>query len=60
LQADAYKQTGCYNLRCPGFVQTSKTHVLGGAISPISTYNGRQLEITLLIFKVNFLFKLLN
>ncbi|KEH38530.1 carboxyl-terminal peptidase, partial [Medicago truncatula] len=49
--ADDYKQTGCYNLRCPGFVQTSKTFVLGGALSPVSTYNGRQRAITLLIYK---------
>jgi len=56
LQADAYKQTGYYNLRCPGFVQTSKTFVLGGALSPVSTYNGRQLAITLLIYKVIFLY----
>ncbi|KEH38531.1 carboxyl-terminal peptidase [Medicago truncatula] len=53
--ADAYKETGCYNLRCSGFVQTSKTFTLGGALSPSSTYNGRQLGINLLIYKVIFL-----
>ena len=28
--ADAYKTTGCYDLTCPGFVQTSNSWVLGG------------------------------
>ena len=54
MQANGYKGTGCYNLRCPGFVQTSKTFALGGALSPASTYNGQQIEITLLIYKVIF------
>jgi len=52
LQADAYQNTGCYNLKCPGFVQASKKFALGAAISPISTYNGKQFHITLSIWKV--------
>ncbi|RHN41640.1 putative neprosin [Medicago truncatula] len=49
--ADGYKNTGCYNLLCPGFVQTNKNVVIGGTITPTSTYNGGQFEITLLIWK---------
>ncbi|XP_027921779.1 uncharacterized protein LOC114179583 [Vigna unguiculata] len=48
---DSYHRTGCYNLLCPGFVQTNKKIALGAAISPISSYNGGQFDITLLIWK---------
>jgi hypothetical protein len=54
LQADGYKNTGCYNLECPGFVQISKNVVLGGPLSPTSTYNGQQFDIKLTIWKVIF------
>ncbi|XP_073219596.1 protein neprosin-like [Cicer arietinum] len=49
--SDAYQKTGCYNLQCPGFVQTSTTLALGAAISPNSIYNGQQFEIKLMILK---------
>ncbi|KAI5419206.1 uncharacterized protein LOC127135414 [Lathyrus oleraceus] len=49
--ADAYQHTGCYNLKCPGFVQTNKAIALGAAISPISTYNGNQFQISLFVWK---------
>nr|XP_027124280.1 uncharacterized protein LOC113740973 [Coffea arabica] len=48
---DRYQSTGCYNLDCPGFVQTSNSIALGATISPVSTYHGAQHEITLHIFK---------
>ncbi|KAL6897903.1 hypothetical protein ACP4OV_006862 [Aristida adscensionis] len=48
---DAYQETGCYNLHCSGFVQTSNRVAIGAAISPISAYNGRQFDITILIWK---------
>ncbi|XP_020112705.1 uncharacterized protein LOC109727172 [Ananas comosus] len=48
---DAYNTTGCYNLVCPGFVQTNSQVVLGGPIAPVSTYNGNQIEITLRVRK---------
>ncbi|TVU17281.1 hypothetical protein EJB05_33301 [Eragrostis curvula] len=48
---DAYRETGCYNLFCAGFVQTSNRVVAGAAISPISSYAGRQFDITILIWK---------
>ncbi|RWW47989.1 hypothetical protein BHE74_00045983 [Ensete ventricosum] len=51
LQTDAYQATGCYNLLCSGFVQTSSNIAVGAAISPTSRYNGRQFDISLLIWK---------
>ncbi|THU71662.1 hypothetical protein C4D60_Mb04t03840 [Musa balbisiana] len=49
--ADAYKSTGCYDLECAGFVQTDNNIVLGGSISPTSTYNGKQIEVEILVWK---------
>ncbi|CAA0833124.1 Protein of Unknown Function (DUF239 [Striga hermonthica] len=49
--ADAYQGTGCYNLECSGFVQTSQNIVPGAAIRHYSTYNGPQYNITLSIEK---------
>ncbi|PWZ08859.1 hypothetical protein Zm00014a_010928 [Zea mays] len=48
---DAYQETGCYNLHCSGFVQTNSRIAIGAAISPTSVYNGRQFDISLLIWK---------
>ncbi|KAF2568251.1 hypothetical protein F2Q68_00028319 [Brassica cretica] len=48
--SDSYKN-GCYNLRCSGFIQTSSSIVLGGAISPTSSFGGSQYEITILVWK---------
>ncbi|CAI8608738.1 unnamed protein product [Vicia faba] len=48
--ADAYRNS-CYNLQCPGFVQTNKDIAFGAAISPISTYNGKQFKISLSVWK---------
>uniref|UniRef100_A0A0E0DMN4 Neprosin PEP catalytic domain-containing protein n=1 Tax=Oryza meridionalis TaxID=40149 RepID=A0A0E0DMN4_9ORYZ len=48
---DAYQETGCYNLHCSGFVQTNSRIAMGAAISPISSFAGRQFDITLLIWK---------
>ncbi|KAJ6888768.1 hypothetical protein NC652_029764 [Populus alba x Populus x berolinensis] len=52
LQTDAYRATGCYNLLCSGFVQTNNKIAIGAAISPRSSYNGRQFDIGLMIWKV--------
>ncbi|XP_045831525.1 uncharacterized protein LOC123922908 [Trifolium pratense] len=49
--ADGYRSTGCFNLNCPCFVQVNKKIVLGGSIAPTSTYNGKQFEIKLTIWK---------
>ncbi|KAJ6386930.1 hypothetical protein OIU78_016793 [Salix suchowensis] len=48
---DAYQTTGCYNLLCSGFVQTNNKIAIGAAISPRSSYNGRQFDIGLMIWK---------
>ncbi|KAM7250762.1 hypothetical protein ACFE04_022645 [Oxalis oulophora] len=47
---DRYR-TGCYNLRCSGFVQVSKKVVLGGATNNLSVYGKRPKTITLTIRK---------
>ncbi|PWA37877.1 hypothetical protein CTI12_AA586510 [Artemisia annua] len=47
---DDYK-TGCYNLLCPGFVQTTNKYSLGGVLHPLSTYDGTQYIISIFIFK---------
>uniref|UniRef100_M4DPK7 Neprosin PEP catalytic domain-containing protein n=1 Tax=Brassica campestris TaxID=3711 RepID=M4DPK7_BRACM len=49
--ADTYNQTGCYNLRCGGFVQTSKKILVGGAITQTSISGGTQVELTIRIWK---------
>ncbi|KAI4986778.1 hypothetical protein ZWY2020_019408 [Hordeum vulgare] len=48
---DAYQTTGCYNLQCPGFIQTNNQIALGGSISPTSTYGGAQYDIDILVWK---------
>ncbi|MBA0831010.1 hypothetical protein Goarm_015502, partial [Gossypium armourianum] len=48
---DAYQATGCYNLLCSGFVQTTNKIAIGAAISPISSYNGRQFDIDIMVWK---------
>ncbi|CAN8318155.1 unnamed protein product [Cochlearia groenlandica] len=49
--SDEYKHTGCYNLECPGFIQTNNDIVLGGMISPVSKFEGKQYELTISIWK---------
>ncbi|KAK9748873.1 hypothetical protein RND81_02G086900 [Saponaria officinalis] len=44
--SDGYKSTGCYNLECPGFVQTYHGTALDGALANISVYGGIQFDIT--------------
>lgn len=53
--ADAYTHTGNYNLDSKAFVQTNSAWTLGGALSPISTYNGGQweLEFTYYLYQGN-------
>ncbi|MQL93601.1 hypothetical protein Taro_026229 [Colocasia esculenta] len=48
---DQYK-TGCYNLRCPGFVQTNRHTILDSYLRPISVYGGPQYAIDVEIFKL--------
>ncbi|KAJ3694754.1 hypothetical protein LUZ60_000131 [Juncus effusus] len=48
---DLASKTGCKNLKCPGFVQVASDIALGSRLSPVSTYNGKQHQITLHVFK---------
>ncbi|KAF5738440.1 hypothetical protein HS088_TW13G01339 [Tripterygium wilfordii] len=48
---DGYRTTRCYNLECPGFVQTNKDVVIGGPFYTISSYEGIQYDIHVLIWK---------
>ncbi|XP_020589494.1 uncharacterized protein LOC110030877 [Phalaenopsis equestris] len=48
---DSYQETGCYNLLCSGFVQTTNKIAIGAAISPTSIYGREQFDITLLVWK---------
>lgn len=43
--ADGYNSTGCYNLDCPGFVQTDKNLHLGASFHQYSTVGGAMVEI---------------
>ncbi|GJN04309.1 hypothetical protein PR202_ga21850 [Eleusine coracana subsp. coracana] len=49
--SDAYEATGCYNALCPGFVQTSSRIAIGASISPVSSPEGSQYDMTLLVWK---------
>ncbi|XP_009631031.1 protein neprosin [Nicotiana tomentosiformis] len=49
--SDAYQATGCYNLLCAGFVQTNSRIAIGAAISPVSSVEGNQYDVTILIWK---------
>ncbi|QCE01271.1 hypothetical protein DEO72_LG7g2567 [Vigna unguiculata] len=40
LQRDNYHKTGCYNLVCPGFVQTHDAIYLGEPFTIVSSYGG--------------------
>ncbi|KAF8645035.1 hypothetical protein HU200_066240 [Digitaria exilis] len=48
---DAYSETGCYNLVCPGFVQINNQIAIGGSLSPVSIYGGSQYDIDILVCK---------
>ncbi|QCE01193.1 hypothetical protein DEO72_LG7g2487 [Vigna unguiculata] len=43
---DNFWKTGCFNVRCPGFIQIDKRKIyLGGRVSNISVYGGPIFEI---------------
>lgn len=43
---------GCYNLECEGFVQVHQNMPVDAYLEPISTYDGEQYDITIMVFKV--------
>ncbi|KAK1265690.1 hypothetical protein QJS04_geneDACA018112 [Acorus gramineus] len=49
--ADGSHTTGCYNLKCSGFVQVNSDIALGATATPISVYDGPQYQMTVSIFK---------
>ncbi|KAL8262497.1 hypothetical protein R6Q59_023846 [Mikania micrantha] len=48
---DGYHTTGCYNLGCPGFIQTNNKIALGGTISRTSQVDGSQYYMTIIVWK---------
>jgi hypothetical protein len=42
--------TGAYNLDAPGFVQTNSAWTIGGALAPVSTKGGQQMEIEITVY----------
>ncbi|XP_074570461.1 protein neprosin-like [Curcuma longa] len=48
---DSGKETGCFNVICPGFVQTSSEIALGATFSQVSTFSGPQYEFLLEVWK---------
>ncbi|CAH8363202.1 unnamed protein product [Eruca vesicaria subsp. sativa] len=47
---DSYSTTGCTNLLCPGFVQTTTKFALGAAVEPVSTQSSEQYYITVSMY----------
>lgn len=48
--ADGYSGTGCYNVDCPGFIQTSNALPIGQSVTPSTDY-GPQVEGTVAWYK---------
>lgn len=53
---DGYRRTGCINLICAGFVQTSSVIALGSTFTNVSKLHGPQFQINLRIDHVMQLF----
>ncbi|KAJ0962697.1 hypothetical protein J5N97_027819 [Dioscorea zingiberensis] len=48
---DNFMNTGCQDARCPGFVHVSTRIPLGTTFSPLSTYNGPQYGLFIVIYR---------
>uniref|UniRef100_A0A1D1ZKF8 ATP synthase subunit delta n=1 Tax=Anthurium amnicola TaxID=1678845 RepID=A0A1D1ZKF8_9ARAE len=48
---DVDESPGCFNLDCPGFVQTNHNTLLSGYLQPVSVYGGPQYSIDVEIFQ---------
>jgi len=51
--SDAYQNTGCYNMMCPGFVQVDPRLALGASFTPYSEYAGVQKSVNFFVYKDN-------
>ncbi|KAF8393478.1 hypothetical protein HHK36_021722 [Tetracentron sinense] len=49
--SDNYVSKGCYNLNCPGFVQTNGNVAMGAIMTPVSDYGAKQVDVNFFIFK---------
>ncbi|KAI3864895.1 hypothetical protein MKW92_048011 [Papaver armeniacum] len=49
--ADGYNTTGCFNIQCSGFVQTTSEISFGSEFDHISVFNGDQYSATYKIFR---------
>lgn len=55
VQRDVDNSTGCYNLKCPGFVQASGAALLPGqAAAPPSVYGEEHQYVTIILNSVSF------
>jgi len=55
LQQNSIQGTGCTNLLCPGFVQTSTQIYLGTPFSNVSSVGGPQFSMLLYLSQVSFM-----
>ncbi|PNX76558.1 hypothetical protein L195_g032511, partial [Trifolium pratense] len=49
--SDNFKNTGCYNVQCKGFVQIESHYYAGAAIRPTSTYGGPMVNMAIEIWQ---------
>ncbi|KAK7276255.1 hypothetical protein RIF29_17393 [Crotalaria pallida] len=48
---DNFKNTGCYNAKCPGFVQTDNTIYIGSRVAQTSIYGGEMFELVIYLYQ---------
>lgn len=48
---DFYRNTGCYNLMCSGFVQVDNQIAMGATVTPYSIYGGTQRSVKFYVWK---------
>ncbi|MCL7034598.1 hypothetical protein MKW94_028857 [Papaver nudicaule] len=49
--ADGYKQTGCFNTYCPGFVQVSRDLYIGARINPVFVYGKNPMALPFKVYR---------
>lgn len=59
MQSDGFKKTGCYNINCPGFVQTHPGNYLGSRVENTSIYGGTMIEFDIFIFQVGYVYSMI-